>query len=602
MLTKGTLDLLSKCLTERTSFVKQKNLLLNIALSAALAILYAITAPDFMPDADGPEFVVIGITGGIAHPPGYPFYCILLRMVNFFFADPEAAFAAFGYLSAILSGIAAFLMLDLLTRLGISTLARFAAIGTAFTGFAIWHVSNNIEPFALNLTLCAGVLWCTAALTSGNDQFNLSPRTAIGLLGLLFGLGVCNHHTQALLVPMAAYAITRTALAQKQFAKSCLYFFSGLTLGLLPIAYFYTTNLDAPLSWGAQDWITTPISTLIKHILRKDYGTLSLSNNNDAISRAPFMFQSLAENVLYVGLIFSAIGGWYQLKPRDKCLPSLKFFTECVVICVVMAGLFFFTAKLGTSNFAETIVLRFIALPVMLLTPLIAFGIEGLRGLVSPLASSSLLLAAIIFNLASNLEQADRKHQALLEFTVTTILQITHKGFFIIDSDLTWSGVPFVQVVRRQFQDTRAIAKPFLETTWAREAFFRKWNLPPEAKTNVNDFFTFAIKNGGLYFENIPFGNPITARVFPLGPIFAAVERSNQLPDPEKLFKINEGIYKQLAASPAFNKEFATTGWEKAFLEYFARPWITLEKALRPTNPELASKANEYYQTFSVKK
>lgn len=224
---------------------------LNFYFSVVLAILYASTTPRFMPDADGPEFVVIGITGRIAHPPGYPLYCIVLRFINLLFSNTESSFSAFGYVSALLSGIAAFVMLDLLTRLDISIFSRFIAVGVSFTGFAIWHVSNNIEPFALNLALCAGVLWCTAALSSSNFQFKISQIKTVGSLGLLFGLGVCNHHTQALLVPMAAYAIIRVSIEKKTFSKSCLIFVTGIVLGLLPLMYFSQLILMRPCPGAA---------------------------------------------------------------------------------------------------------------------------------------------------------------------------------------------------------------------------------------------------------------------------------------------------------------------------------------------------------------
>jgi hypothetical protein len=579
--------------------LRDKNI--NILVSLALAVLYALTIPTHLPDADGPQFVVIGITGGIAHPPGYPLYCSLLRTLNLLFNDPETSFAAFAYFSAILSGAAAFTSLDMLTRIGISTIARVTTVGIIFTSFSVWHISNNVEPFALNLLLCALVFWFVASLIYDAPKFPVPGMKTITALGVLFGLGICNHHTQSLLVPMTCYAIVKTATNRKGLWVDSRFFVGGMMIGLIPLLYFFTADLDAPMVYGLNRWRDQPFVAVFRHLLRLDYGTFNLVAYKDPISRSVFLFQRLAESVMYIGVPFSCLALWHALRirhdPKKNSHNNLQIFITCSAINILPISIFFILAKFEHNNFSDAILSRFVALPALLLCPLMAIGLELIKDKARAPISWSIATLLLCGSLTINLGSSDRRFQRLPEFTLKTMLDLSKNGFLLGDSDFMWAGIPFMKVVRRTGTDVRFIVQSHLRGKKSREAYFRKWQLPHENWKNVNDFFEYAVKNGGLAFEFPPVGNAIIKRVYPLGPIYITGKVST--PELAALFTMNKALYSELEKSNLLNKNLLTSDWELYILQFYAQPWAILADSLRDTNPDLALEAEAFRHRYT---
>jgi hypothetical protein len=574
---------------------------LNIVLSLALTVLYSITGPTHLPDADGPQFVVIGVSGGIAHPPGYPLYCSLLRFINLFSADPQSSFAAFVYFSAISSGAAAFVTLDMLNRIGISTASRIAAVGIIFTSFSVWHISNNVEPFALNLLLCALVFWFVARLIYDAPRSPYSHITAIASLGILFGLGICNHHTQALLVPMTSYAILKTASRRKNLWTDSIFFVAGIVIGVLPLIYFFVTDLNAPMVYGLNDWRNQPFTMAIRHLLRLDYGTFNLVSHKNTISRSGFLFQRLAESVMYVGIPLACIAIWsifpIRTSPRNADMSDRRTFLACTLINLIPITIFFILAKFHQNPFSDAILSRFVALPALLLCPLMALGLEVVTIKTRTLISLPVAVAIIFGSVAINLGSSDRRFQRLPEFTLKTMLELSKNGFLFGDSDFLWAGVPFMQVVRRTGTDVRFITNGYLQEKKHRETYFEKWRLPYGNWKNVNDFFDYAVANGGLAFESPPVGNTMIKRVYALGPLYIAGKVG--VPEPPTLLQMNEALYRELEKSNLLNKSLLTSDWELFTLRYFAQPWAILSELLRDTHPDLALKAESFKERYT---
>ena len=574
---------------------------LNIIVSLALTVLYCLTTPTHLPDADGPQFVVIGITGGIAHPPGYPLYCSLLRFINLFCGDPESSFAAFAYFSAISSGAAAFVTLDMLRRIGMSSISRITAVGIIFTSFSVWHISNNVEPFALNLLLCALVFWFVARLIYDAPRFPFSSITAITSLGILFGLGICNHHTQAFLVPMTAYAIIKTSARRNGLSLDSGLFIAGLSLGLIPLLYFFITDLTGPMVWGLNEWQDQPLFRLFRHLLRMEYGTFRLAAHQDTVSRAIFLLQQLAESTMYVGIPLCLFASWAGIKPQYTPLnideSSRRVFLTSALINLLPIMIFFVIARAHQSTFSDAILSRFVALPSLLLCPLMALGTEEARRKTRPLLSWPITTVLLAGSVALNLGSSDRRFQRLPEFTVKTMLDLSRNGFLLGESDFLWAGVPFLQVVRRTGTDVRFMVKSHLENKKYRETYFRKWGLPYFDWKKTNDFFDYAVANGGLSFEAPPAGNSLIKRVYSLGPLYIAGKVG--VPEPPALFRMNEALYSELEKSSLLNKSLLTSDWELFILRYFAQPWAILSELLRDTHPDLALKAESFKERYT---
>ena len=74
-------------------------------LSLVILAIYLWLAPSFISDGDNAEFSTLSVTGGVAHPPGYPLYVLYLRAMSWLPGSSGAHTAALA--TAILGALAA---------------------------------------------------------------------------------------------------------------------------------------------------------------------------------------------------------------------------------------------------------------------------------------------------------------------------------------------------------------------------------------------------------------------------------------------------------------------------------------------------------------
>lgn len=235
-----------------------------VAASAAATALYAATlAPGLTwahGGADGGDLLAAALSGGVPHPPGYPTYQILLRVAIALLPGEPAR--AGNWLSALCMAAAAGLLADLARRMlarpmpansappssgtswhGVSALAGGLAWATAPV---VWGQATITEVYALNALACMVVLWLLWRWREAVGQ----GETGGGWLaaaGVVFGLGLGNHLSLALIVPAALAWVwsgrpTRRALLAV----------TGLTLaGLSVYAYLPLAAAgNPPVNWG----------------------------------------------------------------------------------------------------------------------------------------------------------------------------------------------------------------------------------------------------------------------------------------------------------------------------------------------------------------
>jgi hypothetical protein len=156
--------------------------------------------------SDGGDLIAAAATAGVAHPTGYPLYLLLARLFQLLPLGP-LAFRT-NLMSALVTALAAGLVYGLVTRALSSSMAMPVwpagmAAGIAF-GLAplIWSQAVITEVYALQAFLVILILYLYAfpkpVQASDSEQGRLSRWG-----GLVLGLGVGNHLTTLLLVPVA---------------------------------------------------------------------------------------------------------------------------------------------------------------------------------------------------------------------------------------------------------------------------------------------------------------------------------------------------------------------------------------------------------------
>lgn len=244
------------------------NLWPALGAGAGALVLYLRTAaPDLTwahHGADGGDLLAAALTRGVPHPTGYPTYQLLLSAAVRLW--PQAPARAGNLLSAVAAALAVALLADLTRRTlkgrpaGVAAVAGVSAGWLWATAPGLWSQAVITEVYALNALAVAALLWLMwrgkEALLAGR---RVEPWSAA--VGLIFGLGLGNHLTLALLLPAlviwwadlaglaraGARVDARLPLAGRTWGSALIAF----ALGLAVYVYLpWAARHGPPINWG----------------------------------------------------------------------------------------------------------------------------------------------------------------------------------------------------------------------------------------------------------------------------------------------------------------------------------------------------------------
>jgi len=234
------------------------------SLAVALVVVIAWALPRTIQPGDAGELATVMITGGVPHPPGYPWMRMLgpLARLGLQLGLPAASAAA---LPCALLGAAGWVWIA-------SSIARLCpwpiATGTVFF-VACAHV--------VVLHACDAEVWgpLVLAIAAIVDLAIRRDRPA-WLVGVGFGAALAVHLTVLWLLPLvvcAAWPAAPHDRAPRAIAVAGATGVLGTLVGLLVFATLAIGDTDAPWRWGELD----STAGLVRHVLRSDYGTFDLS-------------------------------------------------------------------------------------------------------------------------------------------------------------------------------------------------------------------------------------------------------------------------------------------------------------------------------------
>lgn len=256
-----------------------------LPLAGLLSLVSVLAAPRAVQAGDAGEFATVMLAGGVPHPSGYPW----MRMLGL----PARALAALGVppataaaLPCALAGVAAWIVLWPL-------LARWSGRGPATVAVAVLATASPVlvhgsdsEVWGPHLLACALLLRLCA---------RPSPRP--WQLGLGLGLAVSHHLTAALLLPVVIGAAWPRPLSLRRLGVVAA---QGVGAGLVGLLPYVTLAIGSDGAWRWGD--TRSAAGLLHHVLRADYGVLSLSLH----AEDPAVLDQWARALAVVG---SAAGG-----------------------------------------------------------------------------------------------------------------------------------------------------------------------------------------------------------------------------------------------------------------------------------------------------
>jgi hypothetical protein len=266
----------------------------SVVMLAPLLVALALwSVPHAVQAGDAGEFATVMLTGGVPHPSGYPWMRALglLARALWGLGVPPATAAA---LPAALCGVAGWLLVHrICVRLGHAWIGAFVVLLGAASPIAVLHV-NDSEVWGPHLFLSA--LFVHAAI-------HTSARPRAFLLGMLFGLALSQHLTAVLLLPLAVAAALPRELGIHVLLRNGWLGIAGGLLGLVPYASL-AFGQGGTWRWGA----TETFGGLVDHVLRRDFGTFSLSLHEEPVELGDSLARALTSigEVMSAGLIASA--------------------------------------------------------------------------------------------------------------------------------------------------------------------------------------------------------------------------------------------------------------------------------------------------------
>ncbi len=214
---------------------------------AALAVYVSCLCPTVSGE-DAGELVTAAYTLGVAHPPGYPLWCLLAKVFTYI---PYGSIAwRVGLMSAFFGSASVFLLCLLLIKLTGRRLAAIAsALAFAFSG-EFWEQSTIPEVYSLNLFFIVLSVLLLYTWYEKRQDWLLFP------FALGYGMSLANHNTMLLLGPV--FVLFVIVIDPFFFRRWRLYLACTLTALAGTLFYLYLpirSLANPPVDWGnPEDW------------------------------------------------------------------------------------------------------------------------------------------------------------------------------------------------------------------------------------------------------------------------------------------------------------------------------------------------------------
>jgi len=288
---------------------------------------------------DSGELIAAAYTLGIAHPPGYPLYCLLGKGFTFL------PFGNIAYRINLLSaffasltvGMVYLILLHLLRKKEAPSLKRpilFACTGALFYGFSrdFWSQAVSAEVYTLNTFFFALLLYLLLR------WIEEKKKGILFLSAYLLGLGIGNHHTLLVFGPLFSSVV----LLEEPFLLKDFRFLGKaiflLGLGLSVYLYLPLRALARPdANWG----VLPSLKSVFYHILMlqyRDLGPAAPRSVSLYLEELVSFFQTCAEQGVPLLWVFSFLGFWrlYSKDARGWFAATFLFLETSLLLIIVV--------------------------------------------------------------------------------------------------------------------------------------------------------------------------------------------------------------------------------------------------------------------------
>lgn len=552
----------------------------GVTLGLLILIAYLWLAPHHIVDGDNAEFSVLGWLGGVPHPTGYPLYMMYLRAMQWLPGTSPAHTAA---LATALLGAGSIVMLHAAARAwGARPTAATFACAIIAAAPVVAELNTEAEVFAMNNLVAATILWLAA---------NGGPLRGLwraGVLGLVAGLGICDHVTCVLLAPIGILGVVRGAREAKALPALALAI-AGFAIGLLPYAYLAITAENAR-SWGRH---IDSFHALMFHFLRQDYGGPGTFAPN---SHAVPLFDNILELVRSLGrwwLWLPPIAGLVALGRRiakpisgGETRLAWALFAATWLVCGPLLVLRFNVDLEGVGLF---VVHRFFLMPAVILGVPIAMAFSDLGGWLAVRAAKLVPFAepaahiAFVAMLVGSLPYLQGVHSPAVEQNARNMLASLPVGAVVVvaEDDVDFAS-SYVQMALGERPDVEVIMWYAVSRPVTRDRIEAKLDL--KIPKDGEDIFVARFAGAVLATGRPLFVDSYQKHVFqafptyPYGTLFRVLPKGSERPPIRAVFAINRDLYAKFQFGyPVPTLEAA---WPTRVHDRLARTWLIIHDAL----------------------
>jgi len=295
---------------------------------ALILTVYGFTLAPTVTLEDSGSFIAAAYCLGVAHPPGYPLWCLLAH--GFTHLQLGTVAQRVHLCSAVCAAAASLLLYLIAHRITRSRIAAWTATLVFAFSSVFWSQAVIAEVYTLNAFLFGGIFYC--AMRWRNDG---RPGWLYGM-ALIGGLGLTNHPIFALIAPVPCiWAMTarwRMLLKTRTILVCMALFIAGLSV----YAYIpWRARAHPPVNWGnSVTWRDTA-----RHALRLAYytGPERVRYAGDQKDTWRLMAAAGRENgtALTWPVTILALFGWVILSKRRRDLAGMTLAVAVMNIVVL---------------------------------------------------------------------------------------------------------------------------------------------------------------------------------------------------------------------------------------------------------------------------
>jgi hypothetical protein len=566
-------------------------------LAAAGATLFGLTWTDAVQTADSGELITAACRAGVPHPPGYPLFVLLGHA---FCRLPLSSPAGRVGLLSVVAGVCAIIALyGCIVRLtGNRWAAALAALALA-TGQTFWRHTSYAEVFTLHAALCLGLVHVSLRMRACSDG---RPRAKASLLvGLVFGLALANHHSSVFLFLFPLAAVLLPLRPARQAASRCGLGLVGLAAGLSPYLYLLFASPDHLPRWGD----TSTWDGLLHHVLRRDYGTLSLA----LVGRAAPLdnlrhYVSLVPQQL--GWVFSVavLPGLAALVQRGRGRQLGQLALErrlprdmawALVITPVLAGpVFLLLFNLPPTGISAQVVERFHILPNALLALCLGVGLAvidttWLTPTVSPRRAKlwrGAAWAVVGLSALWSFPHANLRQSYAVEDYARNLLASAERNALVLGTgDAPLFTTLYAQEMLGLRRDIQYVDVQMLGHRWyvaqkraERDSF--SYLFRPRHIDTVSVIRAALERRVPVYLATAYSKGVVEAyRGYPVGPLFKVLPPGVRSPTPSQVENMNAELFRRFSRRGIL-PDPALDPWAASLVEAYARTWREIARGL----------------------